>query len=233
MAQVPAADLVRAVQLQINHAVDVWGRDDAASVFAGNKLRPYTPPDYARVCYIEMTRTFFDCARFELENSGWNSALVDDAQAARRLLSEADEKFLRLDPENLPRLTLAMNDALGRAYDAGVSPEARAFVVDNDAGEKCLEANLCSTYWRAMQDYALNASATRAVVTNEEKWREFKRAAAGAASDVGEVAGRIAGELGEVAGRVAGGAAGGVIKGLGVASTVIVLGLGYVAWRVL
>lgn len=227
-----SSDFVRVRNEQMTSAQDLFGRDpEASAIVLGGaaKVRPYTPPDYARLVYADWGATFHTAVAREASSAGLDlipQHLLNVAKQQNRLPNDEEMNIIR-STSSMP-LTVSMRNALIRADSASRGPTRTS-----PARVQVLTPSACAQFWDAIGEYGINCGATRAVVTSGERWNAFFDGLSDATDNLADGIGRAAAKAARTAGEAIGAGASGFFSELGVVETVLLFGAGFVALKVL
>lgn len=219
---------------QMSAAADLYGRDAQATAASSGESIPWTPPSYAELVYNDWGDIYHEAALQAVDKEGdsiFTRGIVEEAQSRKLTLSDYDlETIGRHEDQgvawrDLKTITFAMRTA----YDS-FHQSTRG----NPAGVKCLNANSASKFWREGIGYfAATAGLLRVLREPESRWSRFRVEIEGYLEDVGDATGRVAANVLATGGRALGSGVSGFFGELGIVNSVIFLGAGYVAYKVL
>lgn len=229
-----SSDFQRVRGQQLQSALDLFGKDpDASSILVGGarSVRPYTPQVYADLVWNDWAQTFHTAALREADSGSAGATtkvILSRARDEKRIPSASEMTLLKGDVGGSMPLTVKMVQAINRAESA-VNGATR----NSPAGVKVLSGQGCANFWDAIAEYGINAGATRAVVTSGERWNAFFDGLTDATEKIGDAVGRAAANVARQAGRVIGAAGSGFFGELGVVDTLILVGAGFIAFKVI
>lgn len=200
---------------------EILGEDPFATDIYGTSI-PYTPADVAMLVWA-------DCA-----DSYWRNVLKEMGEGAvidmfPSLFDKQDRLFNATELERLSETdhfaTIEMTRGLQKAFDA-----MDAGNEEGPHGGPVMSPEGNAAFWDGLDRYAQFADVA---ANTPSRWDAFKRELASNIDDVAEGLGRAAAVVGQTAGRALGAAGTGFLGELGIVNTIIVLGAGVVAYRVI
>jgi hypothetical protein len=224
-----SSDFQRELFRQRDAAVALFGQDSEASAIA-RAVRPYTPPEYAELVYHDWGQTFHALVAREADSErslgGISSEVIRRAREEKRTFTEQEASLIHAD-SGMP-LSLAMSRALNKAFAA-----SRGSTRVNEFDVTCLSGQTCHVFWDELDTYGINAGAVRASVTSGERWSTLVGALQDNAERAAEFIGEAAAKTLRETGRALGSGVGGFFGELGVVDSAILIGAGYLAFRIL
>lgn len=202
------------------------GEDPFATDIYGVSI-PYTPPEVAELIWEDMADGYWASIRREIGDS----TIAAIAAGKSISVSALKTRILRMDElesidaENDHLATYEMSVSLLRAYTA-----MHGATEEGPHGGPVLTAEGCAAFWDNLDRYAQYEPVA---ASTPSRWEAFKRALNDSTEAVGDALGRAAAVAGHAAGVGLGAGAGGFLDELGVVGSVIVLGAGVVAFKVL
>jgi hypothetical protein len=204
--------------------LDLLGDDFIASDIAGGVQLPFTPPEYAQAVWTIWGDSYFPTIERQLDGT-LGEAVVQDAKTDDRLLTDSELVLVdAFDNLGLVRsLTVAMRGALSAALGA---------TEEGPHGGDVLTPETNARYWDSIDTVANMVTVANASQTRWEHFVNTLRAVPDTLEKLGDSIGRASAKVAETAGRTLGAGAGGFFDELGIAGTVIMLGAGFAAFKV-
>lgn len=203
--------------------LDLLGDDFLASDIGGVQL-PFTPPEYAQAVWTIWGDSYFPTIRRSLDGT-LGIAAIHEAEQENRLLGDDELELVDQFDEHGTVRTLTMG--MRAAFNAALGSTELGPI-----GDPVLAPATCARFWDSIDTVANMVTVANA---SQTRWEHFK-AALGAVPDtlerLGDKIGQAAAKVAETAGTTLGAGVGGFFGELGIVGTVILLGAGFVAFKV-
>lgn len=197
------------------------GEDPFATDIYGTSI-PYTPSDVGELVWADCADSYWANVIKEMGAGGVIDKFPSLFDKQDRLLNSSEMEQLS---ESDHFATIEMTRGLQKAFDAMNSGS-----VEGPHGGPVMSPEANAAFWDGLDRFAQFAD----VASNtRSRWEVFKEALSNNIDDLAEGVGRAAAVAGQTVGRALGAAGAGFFGELGVINTVIVLGAGVIAYRVI